>query len=481
MTGLPPNGRDPADVLRELGAFGGADPDYRHGRVWSLVYYLDEGYADFLAEAYKMYSSANGLNPTAFKSLKRFENEIIAAVAELLHGSEEVCGVVTSGGTESCLLAVKTYRDLARATRGVRRPEMILCETAHVAWFKASEYFGVKVRLVKRDADFRLDAAKVERLVNRNTVMILGSAPEYPTGLIDPIEALGAIAQRHRIPLHVDACVGGFILPFMAMNGVALPAWDYRVPGVSSISADIHKYGFASKGASTITYRNLDLLKYQMFVYQDWPGGVFASPALLGTRPGGAYAAAWAALQFFGVSGYRDLARRTLLAFERMKQGIAAMPELRVFGDPKGPLLGFGARDPTVDIYAVGDRMDARGWQINRLQFPEGLHAMVTAKHLDSVDAYLADLQAAVAEVKADPSLARQGTAATYGLMANIPLRGMVKAKVLDIFAGMYRAGGADFDLAAHESAPSGGDATPATLAERIAIWYVQRRRRRQR
>ncbi len=479
MKTLPANGRDPAEVLRELAAFGSADPDYQHGRVWSLVYYLDEGHADFLAAAYKMYSSANGLNPTAFKSLKCFENEIIAAVAELLHGSEEVCGVVTSGGTESCLLAVKTYRDLARARRGVRRPEMILCETAHVAWFKASEYFGVKVRLVKRDADFRLDAATVERLVNRNTVMILGSAPEYPNGLIDPIEALGEIAQRRRVPLHVDACVGGFILPFMAMNGVALPAWDYRVPGVTSISADIHKYGFSAKGASTITYRNLDLLKHQMFVYPDWPGGVFASPALLGTRPGGAYAAAWAALQVFGVSGYRDLARRTIEAFDRMKEGIAAMPELRVFGDPKGPLLGYGSRDPALDIYAVGDRMDARGWQINRLQFPEGLHAMVTAKHLESVDAYLADLRAAVAEVKANPSLARQGSAATYGLMANVPLRGMVKAKVLDVFAAMYRAGGGEVDLAAHDAAADG--ANPATLAERIATWYVLRKRRRQR
>lgn len=480
MKHLPASGRDPGEVLGELAGFGAADPDYKHGRLWSLVYYLDEGVADFLAAAYKMYSSANGLNPTAFKSLKRFENEIIAAVAELLHGSEEVCGVVTSGGTESCLLAVKTYRDLARAKRGVRRPEMIVSETAHVAWFKASEYFGVKPRVVKRGADFRLDAAQVERLVNRNTVMLLGSAPEYPNGLIDPIEALGAIALQRRIPLHVDACVGGFILPFMAMNGIQLPAWDYRVPGVTSISADIHKYGFASKGASTITYRNLELLKYQMFVYPDWPGGVFASPALLGTRPGGAYAAAWAALQYFGVDGYRDLARRTSLAFERMKQGIAAMPKLRVFGDPSGPLLGYGSRDAAVDIYAVGDRMDARGWQVNRLQFPEGLHAMVTAKHLESVDAYLADLRAAVAEVKADPSLARKGSAATYGLMANVPLRGMVKSKVLDIFAGMYRAGGGHFDLVGHDAGAAGGGA-PAPLAERIASWYVERKRRRQR
>lgn len=480
MTALPAIGRAPDDVLRDLAGFGAADPDYAHGRVWSLVYYLDEAYAGFLAEAYQAFASANGLNPTAFKSLKRFESEIIASVAEMLHGSAEVCGVVTSGGTESCLLAVKTYRDLARAKRGVRRPEMVLSETAHVAWFKASEYFGVKVRLVKRDSAFRLDAAKVERLVNRNTVMILGSAPEYPNGLIDPIEALGDIALRRRIPLHVDACVGGFILPFMALNGVDLPAWDYRVPGVTSISADIHKYGFAAKGASTITYRNLELLKHQMFVYQDWPGGVFASPALLGTRPGGAYAAAWAAMQHFGVSGYRELARRTSLAFDRMKQGIAAMPELRVFGDPKGPLLGYGSRDPAVDIYAVGDRMDACGWQINRLQFPEGLHAMVTAKHLESVDAYLADLKTAVAAVKADPSLARQGSAATYGLMANVPLRGMVKTKVLDIFADLYRAGGGAFDLAAPQ-AGAAPDGAPQPLGERVAMWFVERRRRRRR
>src|SRR5690606_2181246 len=246
------------------------------------------------AEAYQAYSSANGLNPTAFKSLKRFETEIIGAVAELHHGPADTCGVVTSGGTESCLLAVKTYRDLARARRRVRRPEMVLPASAHVAWFKASEYFGVKVRLLPLTADLEADVSRLPRLINRNTVMVLGSAPGYPHGTIDPIEAMGRIAQERGVPLHVDACVGGFILPFMEQNGEPLPLWDYRVPGVTSISADIHKYGYAAKGASTITYRSLDLLKYQMFVHTDWPGGVFASPALLGTRPGGAYAAAWA-------------------------------------------------------------------------------------------------------------------------------------------------------------------------------------------
>ena len=315
-TALPAQGRKHEDVLAELAGYAAGDPDYRHGRLWSLVYYLDEQHEAFLGRAYQAFSSANGLNPTAFKSLKRLENDIIAGVSDLLHGTPEVCGVVTSGGTESCLLAVKTYRDLARR-RGVKRPEMVLPTTAHVAWFKASEYFGVKVRLLPLDDDLRADVSRLRRRINRNTVMVLGSAPGYPHGTIDPIDAMAEIAAERGIPLHVDACVGGFILPFMAMNGRSLPRWDYRVPGVTSISADIHKYGFAAKGASTITYRNLDILKHQMFVQQDWPGGVFASPALLGTRPGGAYAAAWAAMQHFGKDGYCELARRTLLAFDR--------------------------------------------------------------------------------------------------------------------------------------------------------------------
>jgi sphinganine-1-phosphate aldolase len=479
---LPDDGRSREDVLHALRGFAEGDPDYRHGRLWSLVYYLDEGHAEFLAEAYQAFSSANGLNPTAFKSLKRFETEIIAAVADLLHGSEDVCGVVTSGGTESCLLAAKTYRDLARAKRRVTKPEMIVPVTAHVAWFKAAEYFGIRLRKLPLDGALRADASRLEKMINRNTVMILGSAPEYPHGLIDPIEAMGQIAQRHGVPLHVDACVGGFILPFMAMNGIELPLWDYRVPGVTSISADIHKYGFAAKGASAITYRSLDLLKHQMFVCQDWPGGVFASPALLGTRPGGAYAAAWAAMQHFGKSGYRDLSRRTIEAFDRLKAGIAAMPELRVLGDPQGPLLAYASRDPGVGIYAVGDQMDARGWQVNRLQFPEGLHAMVTAKHLESVDAFLRDLKEAVAIVKADPSLAQRGGAATYGLMAHIPLRGIVHQRVLDIFASMYKAGGAEFDLSAQASAGDGHDehAAAPSITDRIALWYVARKQRRQ-
>ena len=475
---MPDQGAASDDILRELEAFKERDPRYKEGRLWSLVYYLDEAHSSFLKEAYHAYSCENGLNPGAFKSLKKLESEVISATAEILNGTDEVCGVVTSGGTESCLMAVKTYRDMAREQRGVKRPEMVMCETAHVAWFKASEYFGVKIRLVPLRDDFTPDLKKLRKMINRNTVMILASAPEYPHGMIDPVEAIGEIAEARSIPLHVDACVGGFILPFMAMNGEELPTWDYRVPGVTSISADIHKYGYAAKGASTITYRNLDYLRYQMFVYQNWPGGVFASSALLGTRPGGGYAAAWATMQYFGKSGYRRLAADTLEAVNRLKQGIADMPELEVMGEPRGPLFSYRSVDPGLNIYAVGDQMDAQGWQVNRNQYPPGLHAMVTAQHLKVVDAYLADLRAAVETVKANPELATQGGAATYGMLAHVPLRGMVKKKVLEMYAEQYRAGGAELDIAAGSDAGIGGG-NPGLL-DRIVQWYVQRQARRE-
>jgi glutamate/tyrosine decarboxylase-like PLP-dependent enzyme len=475
---MPDEGRPVDEISTQLEAFKERDPHYKDGRVWSLVYYLDEEHSEFIKDSYHRFACENGLNPGAFKSLKKMETEVISATADILHGTPEVCGVVTSGGTESCLMAVKTYRDMARAERRVRKPEMIMPTTAHVAWFKASEYFGVKIRLVPLKDDFTPDLKKLQKLINRNTVMILGSAPEYPHGTIDPIEAMGEIAQKKNIPLHVDACVGGFILPFMEMNGEAMPRWDYRVPGVTSISADIHKYGYAAKGASTITYRTLDYLRYQMFAYQNWPGGVFASSALLGTRPGGAYAAAWGVTQYFGKSGYRQLARDTLEAVNQLKAGVTAIDGLEVMGSPVGPLFSYRSVDPDLNIYAVGDQMDALGWQVNRNQYPAGLHAMVTAQHLKVVDRYLEDLATAVAAVRANPELAKQGGAATYGMLAHVPLRGMVKKKVLEMYSEQYRAGGGELDLASGAESGIGGGQGKG-LIDRLLERYVDRQSRR--
>jgi glutamate/tyrosine decarboxylase-like PLP-dependent enzyme len=436
---LPETGNAKDAILAELAARKAGDADWKGAKTWSLVYYLDEEHDDFIKRAYELYFSENALNPMAFKSLRRMEHEVVRMAASLLRGDAETVGVMSSGGTESCLLAVKAWRDWARAKKPfLRRPEIVLAESAHVAWFKGAEYFDVKPVVVPVDGDFRMDVAEAARRIGKNTVLVVASAPDYPHGLVDPIEELGRVAEEKGVPLHVDACLGGFFLPFMEALGRPVPAWDFRVRGVKSISADVHKYAFAAKGASVILYRDMDYLEKQFFQKDDWPGGVFISPALLGTRPGGAIAAAWAALMATGRAGYREMARATLDAADRLRAGIAAIPGLKLVGSPTGSIFSFGSAEKGLDIFAVGDQMEKRGWHVDRLQKPEALHAMVTPRHGAVADAYLDDLAASVAAVRADPRLARQGDAAMYGMIARVPLRGLVRDGVRKLMRNLY-------------------------------------------
>ncbi len=475
---LPRKGISRRQVLERLKAYGADDPDYKHLRTWSLVYYLGEEHTKFLEKAHSMYFSANGLNPMAFKSLKRFESEVVDMTAGMLHGSEGVCGVMTSCGTESCLLAVKTYRDMARAARPwIRRPEMVIPETAHVAWDKGAEYFGMKPVRAPLGADYRVDTRAVRRLITRRTVMILGSAPEYPHGMIDPIEELGAIALEKKIPLHVDSCLGGYLLPFMEMLGRPLPPWDFRVPGVTSISADTHKYGYSAKGASVILYRDVEILKHQLFVYENWPGGIFASPGILGTRPGGSIAAAWASMQVFGRDGYMKLTRQTMENADELKDGIRKIPELELIGDPPASVFAYRSRDKRVNIFAVGDRMESRGWHIDRLQRPEALHAMVTPLHARVTKRYLDDLKKSVHEVMKNPKLAESGSAPMYGMIAAVPLRGMVKNQVITMMKDLYGPGGKMPDIASTE-ATGNAASQDLPLAEKLGRLYLSLRNR---
>ncbi len=438
MNSLPENGRDFDTVLDELKTFGQNDPDYKTGKTWSLVYYLGEEHSDFLNRAGSIYASTNGLNPMAFQSLKRFETEVIRMTADILNGNNEVCGIMTSGGTESCLLAVKTYRDMAKKKRGVRYPEMILPASAHVAWEKGAQYFGVKPVRIPVDDDFRVDVERVKKAVNRNTIMILGSAPGYPHGVIDPISELGVIALKKNIPLHVDACVGGYLLPFVEELGHPVPPFDFRVPGVTSISADTHKYGYSAKGASTILYRNMDIMEHQIFVSTEWPGGIFASPGLLGTRPGGAIAAAWAAMQAMGRDGYLSHAKKIMDTTATLISGVNAIEGLQVLGRPEMSLFAYRSTEKKLGIYAIGDQMEKRGWHIDRQQKPECLHAMVTPLHQTVTNHYLSDLADSVAHVRANPKLSTQGGAATYGMVSKVPFRKMVKKNVLEMMREMY-------------------------------------------
>lgn len=415
------------------------DADWRGGRCFALVYSAGEAHEKLLKEAHQTFFSENALNPMAFKSLHRMETEVVSMMTKLLHGGPNATGTMSSGGTESLLLAVKTYRDLARAKRPrLSEPEIILPRSAHVALEKAAHLFGLRVRHADLDDGFRVRVDHVKKLINSRTVMIVGSAPQYPQGVIDPIEALAELAAKKEIPLHVDACVGGLVLPFLEKLGCPIPAWDFRVPGVTSISADLHKYGYAAKGASVILYRDVELLKHQFFVSTDWSGGVYASPSLPGTRPGGPIAAAWAGLQALGESGYLELSQRALDAKKAIAAGVGDIPGLSVLGQPEATLLSIGSTDSDIDMFALADQLHEKGWHFDRNQKPPSIHLTVMAGHMEIVPALLADLRASVQYLRDHPEARRSGSAPMYGMMAKLPFRSLVKGAVVDMMAKMY-------------------------------------------
>jgi len=434
---IPDHGRPTDDILRDLAGRGDGDTDWRGGRVFSLVYHAGEQHEDLIHRAHALYASANLLNPLAFKSLKQLEKEIVQSAGALMNCRSAV-GTVTSGGTESILCAVAAYRDRARKKKPwVRSPELVVPRTIHPAFDKAAHYFGVKLVKVDVDAEQRADVRKMAKAIGWRTIGIVASAPQYPHGVIDPIAELGELAQEKKLPLHVDACVGGFVLPWLEKLGRPIPKWDFRVPGVTSISADLHKYAYAGKGASLLLWRSLDDMRYQIFVATDFPGGIYASPTLIGTRPGGPIAAAWAALQGLGADGYLELARRAVDAADALRAGVRGIPGLVLLGRPDATIVSYGAVG--LDIYALADRLEARGWSVDRQHRPSSIHLTVTANHAPIVERYLADVRACVDEVRANPSLSKSGTAPMYGMAAKLPIRRLVAGQVRKVIAEMYK------------------------------------------
>ncbi|MCA9948671.1 MAG: aspartate aminotransferase family protein [Anaerolineales bacterium] len=468
---LPVQGQSKTDVLARMQAWRQDDLDWRDGRVFSLVFHADSEAGDLLKEAYNMFFSENGLNPTAFPSLRRFETEVIAMSASLLGSSGSVVGNMTSGGTESILMAMLTAREWARVNRPeIKVPEVILPISGHPAFEKAAHYFDMKIVHTPVDVNMLADVTAVQEAVNKNTIMLVGSAPSYPHGVVDPITALAHIAQAHALLFHVDACVGGFMLPFVRKAGYPIPAFDFSVPGVTSMSADLHKYGYAAKGASVVLYCDNALRRHQLFAYIDWPGGIYASPTMAGTRPGGAIAAAWAIMNYLGEEGYVEMAKKVMNTAVRLKIAIDNIKGLFVWGNPPASLMSIGSHD--VDIYEVGDEMGQRGWQLDRQQFPPSLHLTINHLHTTNADAFIMDLAdsvqtarklnarklgnrvtlaAARAATKALPDswvsslTARasslfggdagllQRSAAMYGMLGTLPNRGDLREIVLDI------------------------------------------------
>jgi glutamate/tyrosine decarboxylase-like PLP-dependent enzyme len=394
---LPASGIPADEVLARIEEMKAGDLDHHNGRVFSLVFHAGEDHEDVVAKAHALYLWENALNPSVFPGLRTMTADVVASTAHLLTGGGEVEGVtgfLTSGGTESLLLAVKTAK-VAGRERGIEHGNIVLATSAHAAFDKGCDYFGLEPRRVAVGPDYRVDVDAMADAVDDATVLVVGSAPQYPQGVVDDIPAVAGIAVEHGISCHVDACMGGFTLPFLAMEGVFDKPFDFRVPGVTTMSADVHKYGYTPKGVSVILHRDKISRNRQTFLFDGWLGGTYGSSGVPGTKPGGPIAAAWASFQFLGVDGFRAKARAAYDARVQLERGVRAIPGLTVVGEPEVTLCAIAAADASdVDVFAVMDALARRGWHLDRQSPPDSLHASCSPQHNGQiVDEFLVDLQ----------------------------------------------------------------------------------------
>lgn len=449
---LPPIGLSPDVVLSEFDLLdlALAHSDWSNGRVTGAVYHGGDELLLLQLKAYEKFSVANQLHPDAFPAVRKMEAEVVAMVLRLFNGPDLGCGTTTSGGTESLLLAGLAAREYGRRTKGIHRPEVIAPVTVHAGIDKACYYFNMKLHKVDVDPKtYQVDVGKVKKLINANTVLLVGSAPNYPHGIIDDIESLSKLAVKYKIPLHVDACLGSFIVTFLAKSGVhgdrKLPLFDFRVPGVTSISCDTHKYGFAPKGSSIIMYRNPDIRQCQYYVLSDWTGGMYGSPTLAGSRPGALMAGCWASLINIGENGYRDLCYDIVSATMKLKTAIqenkVLNQHLEVLGDPIASVVAFTTKPSSkINIYLVGDAVGKRGWHFATLQNPQALHFALTRLTVPVIDLLIEGLVEAVEEVVASGDEGpKSDTAALYGVAGNVSTAGVADRLIVTFLDTLYK------------------------------------------
>ncbi|KAK5072901.1 Dihydrosphingosine phosphate lyase [Lithohypha guttulata] len=436
---------------------------WEEGKVSGAVYHGGEELLEIQAEAMKLFSVSNPIHADVFPAVRKMEAEIVAMVLSMFNAPGYGAGATTSGGTESILMACLSARNKARTERGVRYPEMIIPSTAHAAFHKAGQYFGITVNLVHCPGpDYTVPIHKVRRFINPNTILLVGSAPNYPHGNIDNIPALSRLAIQHKLPLHVDCCLGSFLMPCLAKAGFPSPyadegGFDFKLPGVTSISVDTHKYGFAPKGNSVILYRNKQLRQYQYFISPDWSGGVYGSPSIAGSRPGALIAGAWASMMAIGEKGYIDATHKIVSTRITIQNAIKEHPVLKealtVMGDPMVSVIAFESVDKAIDIYDVADAMSAKGWHLNSVQDPPGLHVAVTLPMTKdgAVDSLIEDLVEIIKKEK--ERVAQQAQAGTliearkkgnqaqlYGVAGSLPDKSIVERIVVAYLDTLYLA-----------------------------------------
>lgn len=457
---LPKEGWTSQQVRAELDKLSGMEHTrWEDGRVSGAVYHGGEDLVKLQTDAIGIFSVANPIHPDVFPGVRKMEAEIVAMVLGLFHAPPDGAGVTTSGGTESILMACLAARQKAYAERGVTEPEMIIPETAHAAFYKASSYFRIKLHQVPCPApEYKVHIPSVRRLINRNTVLLVGSAPNFPHGIVDDIPALSRLAVKYKIPLHVDCCLGSFVIAFLKKAGFPSPyeeegGFDFRNPGVTSISVDTHKYGFAPKGNSVLLYRNRTLRSYQYFICPDWTGGVYASPSIAGSRPGALIAGCWASLMNIGESGYIASCQQIVGAAKKFEASLRAEPtlsaNLEVIGRPMVSVVAFASKNEAIDTYDLVDALSARGWHLNALQSPPAVHVAFTRPSALALDQLTSDLIEVVKEelAKAEErqrqgkSYARQrgSTSALYGVAGSIPDKSIVNRLAEGFLDTLYK------------------------------------------
>jgi glutamate/tyrosine decarboxylase-like PLP-dependent enzyme len=376
---LAPEGRAADAILADLEAKQAREPDVHGARLFGLVYPTGrDDLEQLLEEVNRRYLFGNALNPFKFKELAALQDDVVSITSGLLHLPEGGGGTMTSGGTESILMSMLVSRERAYA-KGIERPQILAPESAHPAYSKAAHYFGMDVVRVPLDGDYRADVDAARELVTSDTAVVIASAFNYPYGVMDPVTELAALAAERGIGCHVDGCIGSFVLPFLERLGHDVPPWDFRVEGVTEISADVHKYGYCPKGASVVLHRDPDWFGHQVFLFDSWGSGLYGSPGVAGARPAGPIATAWAALSYLGEAGYVEIMRDLMKTAAEVRGAITAIDGVDVVGDPIGPVMAFAS--DTVDLYAVGDVMDDKGWNLNRNTDPLGLHLMLSPAH----------------------------------------------------------------------------------------------------
>lgn len=396
---------------------------WKGGKVSGAVYHGGDDLSELLADSIRQFLVSNPLHPDVFPGVRRMEAEIVSMVLRMYNAPSTAVGATSSGGTESILLSCLAMREWARATKGITEPELVVPVSVHAAFDKAGQYFGIKVHHIPVDAITRkVQVGRVARAINANTIGLVGSAPNFPDGIIDDIPNLAKLAKRHNILLHVDCCLGSFLVPFLDKAGFETEPFDFRIEGVTSISCDTHKYGFGPKGLSTILYRSAELRRFQYYVKTDWPGGVYATPTLSGSRPGSLIAGTWAAMMKLGESGYTQSCRDIVGAAKQIHTRIEReVPELFVLGKPIVSVIAFASASNSVSIYDVGDHMSKKGWHMNGLggDIP-AIHIAVTRLTIPVVDQLIADLKLAVS-LAASSSSPKKGSMATlYGLGSGV-------------------------------------------------------------